>query len=336
MTPYLAKPEQTRPSSAMGFRDHIMVNNTSHSIKRASVREKKSKSPPEKQGSSSTLPLKNVGFEDLRKTPKLPKSKQKFVWKKSKKPKEPQKDVQCNPLAATLPKDSNLYDLYAICNHRGNMDSGHYVSQCCNPIDGKWYTFDDHHVIPITSMENLITQHAYILFYTRRGSKTRYSFASDTRNEEHWIHKLTQFKMDLTRIIPSIPESAMLKAQRQGSVASAQTLSTVGGISSNSITIIPPPRMDHSSNHTPSSNFSFPSSPPSSSYHSHQFSNGSSGGGVGPVSPHRTMTYPQSLPSPSAQSSVSYFSQHSSQPFSNRTGISKQHEKGTTRTATRL
>ena len=37
-----------------------------------------------------------------------------------------------------------LYDLYAISNHYGSLNGGHYTAFCKNPIAGKWYEFDDH------------------------------------------------------------------------------------------------------------------------------------------------------------------------------------------------
>uniref|UniRef100_A0A3B4ZNV5 ubiquitinyl hydrolase 1 n=1 Tax=Stegastes partitus TaxID=144197 RepID=A0A3B4ZNV5_9TELE len=64
-----------------------------------------------------------------------------------------------------------LYDLYAVCNHHGTMQGGHYTgnrarytttgdgfsfhksspgSHCKNSIDGQWYCFDDSDVHPIS------------------------------------------------------------------------------------------------------------------------------------------------------------------------------------------
>jgi ubiquitin carboxyl-terminal hydrolase 8 len=57
------------------------------------------------------------------------------------------------------------YDLYAIINHTGTFNSGHYFSYCEN--NGKWYNFDDEKVMPMSEL-NLITNNAYILFYIRR------------------------------------------------------------------------------------------------------------------------------------------------------------------------
>jgi ubiquitin carboxyl-terminal hydrolase 4/11/15 len=66
-----------------------------------------------------------------------------------------------------ISKDENLsmmYDLFAIGNHYGSMGFGHYISFAKNPIDNKWYEFDDSHVSRKTE-NDLITSSAYVLFY---------------------------------------------------------------------------------------------------------------------------------------------------------------------------
>ena len=35
------------------------------------------------------------------------------------------------------------YRLYAVINHYGSFESGHYTASCENPYYGKWYQFDD-------------------------------------------------------------------------------------------------------------------------------------------------------------------------------------------------
>lgn len=88
-----------------------------------------------------------------------------------------------------------LYDLYAVCNHHGTMQGGHYtgketpypagyrsspgylcgfislclVAHCKNSIDGQWYCFDDSDVHPI-SEDEVCKQTGYILFYQRRAT----------------------------------------------------------------------------------------------------------------------------------------------------------------------
>ncbi|CAG9334234.1 unnamed protein product [Blepharisma stoltei] len=63
-----------------------------------------------------------------------------------------------------------IYDLYAISNHYGSLDGGHYTAYAKNHENGRWYEFDDSHVSPISEpVENtLIKSSAYVLFYKKR------------------------------------------------------------------------------------------------------------------------------------------------------------------------
>ncbi|XP_053387107.1 ubiquitin carboxyl-terminal hydrolase 8-like [Mercenaria mercenaria] len=57
------------------------------------------------------------------------------------------------------------YKLYAVSNHFGTLDGGHYTACCRNPNTQKWYKFDDHEVYD-TSESSVKTSAAYVLYYT--------------------------------------------------------------------------------------------------------------------------------------------------------------------------
>lgn len=63
--------------------------------------------------------------------------------------------------------DAILYDLYAVSNHYGSLEGGHYTAYALNELDGKWYEFDDAHVRRINE-KDIVTSAAYILFYKRK------------------------------------------------------------------------------------------------------------------------------------------------------------------------
>lgn len=67
-------------------------------------------------------------------------------------------------------KEQLIYDCYAVSNHYGNMGFGHYTAYAKNPIDHKWYEFDDSKVTRIRTdqVENIVTNAAYNLFYRKR------------------------------------------------------------------------------------------------------------------------------------------------------------------------
>jgi ubiquitin carboxyl-terminal hydrolase 2/21 len=57
------------------------------------------------------------------------------------------------------------YNLYAISNHTGNTNGGHYFSYCKN--GEKWYEYNDRVVMTMTNNQ-ILTNGAYVLFYERK------------------------------------------------------------------------------------------------------------------------------------------------------------------------
>lgn len=57
------------------------------------------------------------------------------------------------------------YNLYATVNHSGGLNSGHYVANCKNLLDKKWYNFNDSTISYIDNAEDIIDSSAYLLFY---------------------------------------------------------------------------------------------------------------------------------------------------------------------------
>ncbi|KAK4811938.1 hypothetical protein QYF61_017887 [Mycteria americana] len=84
-------------------------------------------------------------------------------------------------LPPSCPRDY-LYDLYAVCNHHGSMQGGHYTAYCCNALDGRWYSYDDSRVEGVQEAE-VSTRSAYILFYQRRNAVPAWSAGSSVRGE---------------------------------------------------------------------------------------------------------------------------------------------------------
>ncbi|GAB5364690.1 hypothetical protein AAMO2058_000991400 [Amorphochlora amoebiformis] len=59
------------------------------------------------------------------------------------------------------------YDLYGVVRHSGGLSGGHYVAYAKSHNTGKWFSFDDHIVTPVTA-ETVASQQAYILMYVRK------------------------------------------------------------------------------------------------------------------------------------------------------------------------
>ena len=61
--------------------------------------------------------------------------------------------------------NNEKFDLYAVINHFGSLNSGHYTSYV--KIDNDWYNFDDS-LFNICNKDNIMNKNAYILFYINK------------------------------------------------------------------------------------------------------------------------------------------------------------------------
>lgn len=59
------------------------------------------------------------------------------------------------------------YDLYAVSNHYGGLNGGHYTATAYNSEAKKWYDFNDSSVSG-TSVDEVVSAGAYLLFYRKR------------------------------------------------------------------------------------------------------------------------------------------------------------------------
>lgn len=62
-------------------------------------------------------------------------------------------------------RTNTRYQLYAVANHTGSLQYGHYYADCKRP-DGQWHRFNDAQVAPI-ELSVLDREAAYVLFYQR-------------------------------------------------------------------------------------------------------------------------------------------------------------------------
>ncbi|WFD20311.1 ubiquitinyl hydrolase 1 [Malassezia caprae] len=67
--------------------------------------------------------------------------------------------------------DLPVYDLYAVDNHFGGLGGGHYTAFAKNPLDGRWYNYDDSSVRPVSDPASVKSSAAYVLFYRRRTAR---------------------------------------------------------------------------------------------------------------------------------------------------------------------
>ncbi|XP_063790728.1 ubiquitin carboxyl-terminal hydrolase 31 isoform X2 [Pseudophryne corroboree] len=116
-----------------------------------------------------------------------------------------------------------IYDLYAVCNHHGTMQGGHYTAYCKNSVDGLWYCFDDSDVQPLAE-DDVCKQTAYILFYQRRAAVPSWSANSSVAGStssslcDHWISRLPGSRQ------PSIASAASSRRTSLASLAESVEL----------------------------------------------------------------------------------------------------------------
>ena len=78
----------------------------------------------------------------------------------------PLNNLNMNKYMVSKNKNNYIYDIFAVNEHYGSKDGGHYTAICKN-YDGNWYSYDDSNCSQASKNE-VCTKNAYILFYRRR------------------------------------------------------------------------------------------------------------------------------------------------------------------------
>lgn len=63
-----------------------------------------------------------------------------------------------------------VYDLISVVKHTGTVNRGHYIANCRNMVNNKWYEYDDDLRYEI-STDSLQTSDVYLLLYSKRPTK---------------------------------------------------------------------------------------------------------------------------------------------------------------------
>jgi ubiquitin carboxyl-terminal hydrolase 8 len=79
----------------------------------------------------------------------------------------PLDDLNLSKYVCGYKPKSYSYELYAICNHSGNVYMGHYTSFIKN-YTNNWYLFNDETVSKVKNPQTVITPMAYCLFYRKK------------------------------------------------------------------------------------------------------------------------------------------------------------------------
>jgi Ubiquitin carboxyl-terminal hydrolase len=58
--------------------------------------------------------------------------------------------------------------LYAVTNHFGSLNFGHYTAVCKNFETGKWWDYNDSSVSELDNDHEAVSNAAYVLYYKRK------------------------------------------------------------------------------------------------------------------------------------------------------------------------
>jgi len=79
----------------------------------------------------------------------------------------PLDDLDLSKYVCGYKPNSYKYELYAICNHSGNVYMGHYTAFIKN-YTNNWFLFNDEDITKVTNPQSVVTPMAYCLFYRKK------------------------------------------------------------------------------------------------------------------------------------------------------------------------
>lgn len=79
----------------------------------------------------------------------------------------PTHKMNLSPFLSTYQVEKAKYNLFAMANHHGTVQSGHYTSIVRNSLNQQWYHISDDQVDPIGLSQVVENPDAYVLFYSR-------------------------------------------------------------------------------------------------------------------------------------------------------------------------
>ena len=77
----------------------------------------------------------------------------------------PLDNLDLTPYVKGYCKDECVFNLYAVVNQVGSLNSGHYYSYIKN-TDGNWYSFNDN-IVSTLDTDSVVSENAYCLFYQK-------------------------------------------------------------------------------------------------------------------------------------------------------------------------
>jgi len=60
-----------------------------------------------------------------------------------------------------------MYNLFAVANHEGSLNQGHYYAYSWNHASQNWYYQSDDEIKLVQNLSKIVSKDAYLLFYTK-------------------------------------------------------------------------------------------------------------------------------------------------------------------------
>ena len=96
-------------------------------------------------------------------------------------------------------RDKPIYDLFAICNHKGFLGESHYYGYTKHRHNQSWYQFNDEIVTLIKKESDIVSANAYISFYSKMSGD---EFCRQTFSEPSlWPHIIKEIKKTNQEVI---------------------------------------------------------------------------------------------------------------------------------------
>jgi len=97
-------------------------------------------------------------------------------------------NLDLSPYVSSPQKERPMYDLFAVANHEGTLNQGHYYAYTWNHASRNWYYYNDQEIKLVKNLQKIISPEAYILFYTKTSNE---NFLRQTlRIPTYWPHVL--------------------------------------------------------------------------------------------------------------------------------------------------
>lgn len=98
----------------------------------------------------------------------------------------PMNNLDLSSHVSSPQREKPMYDLFAVANHQGSINQGHYFAYCWNHASKNWYYYNDQEIKLIKNLSKIISPDAYILFYAK--TSTENYLRQTLSMPDYWPH----------------------------------------------------------------------------------------------------------------------------------------------------